>query len=52
MEYSFSDIFRAIAETTDVTNNAASFGAKDVQKTTSEAAETMLGSWNQQICAV
>ena len=31
-----------------VTNYAASFGAKNVQKTKFEAAEMMLGPWNQQ----
>ena len=41
-----------VAETKDVTNYAASFGAKNVQKTTFEAAEVMLGSWNQQLCGL
>ena len=53
MECGFSDIFSrhiysTVAETIGVTNYAASFGAKDVQKTTFEAAEMMLGPWNQQ----
>ena len=48
MEYGFSDIFSrhncsTVAETIGVTNNAASFGAKNVQKTTFEAAEMILG---------
>ena len=29
-------------------NYAASFGAKNLQKTTSEAAEMLLGPWNQE----
>ena len=29
-------------------SDAASFGAKNVQKTTFEAAEMILGPWNQQ----
>ena len=53
MECGFSDIFSrhvcsTVAETIGVTNNAASFGVKNVQKTTFEAAEMMLGPWNQQ----
>ena len=53
MECGFSDIFSChicstVAETIGVTNHAASFGAKYVQKTTFEAAEIMLGPWNQQ----
>ena len=53
MECAFSDIFSlhicsTVAETIGVTNYAASFGAKNVQKTTFEAAEIMLGPWNQQ----
>ena len=52
MECSFSDIFWRlnciITETIGVANNATSFGAKNVQKTTFEAAEMMLGPWNQQ----
>ena len=53
IECGFSDIFsRHIcsteAVTICVTNYAASFGAKNVQKTTFEAAEMMLGTWNQQ----
>ena len=54
MECGFSDIFSRhicsnVAETIGVTNNPASFGAKNVQKTTFEAAEMILGPWNQQI---
>ena len=54
MECGFSDIFlrhicSTVAETIGVTNYAASFGAKNVQKTTFEAAEVILGQWNQQI---
>ena len=41
-------ICSTIAETISVTNYAASFGAKNVQKITFEAAEMMLGPWNQQ----
>ena len=53
MECGFSDIFSrhicsTVAETIGVTNYAASFGAKNVQKTTFEAAEMILGLWNQQ----
>ena len=53
MECGFSDIFSrhicsTVAETIGVTNYAASFGAKNVQKTTFEAAEMILGPWNQQ----
>ena len=52
MDCAFSDIFSrhicsTVAETIDVTNYAASFGAKNVQKTPFEAAEMMLGPWNQ-----
>ena len=48
MESGFSDIFSrhicsTVAETTGVTNYGARFGAKNVQKTTFEAAEMMLG---------
>ena len=39
-----------MSETMGVTNNPASFGVKNVQKTTFEAAEMILGPWNQQIC--
>ena len=54
MEWGLSDIFSLhicsnVAETIVVTNYAASLGAKNVQKTTFEAAEMMLGLWNQQI---
>ena len=54
MEWGFSGIFShhiysTVAETIGVTSYTASFGAKNVQKTTFEAAEMMLGSWNQQI---
>ena len=53
MECDFSDIFSrhicsTVAETIGVTNNAASFGSKNVQKTTFEAAEMILITWNQQ----
>ena len=53
MERGFSDIFSrhfcfTVAATIGVTNYAVSFAAKDVQKTTFEAAEMMLGPWNQQ----
>ena len=53
MECGFSDIFSrhicsTVAETIGVTNYAASFGAKNVQKTTFEAAEMILDPWNQQ----
>ena len=53
MECGFSDIFSrhfcsTVAETIGLTNYAASFGAKNVQKTTFEAAEMILGRWNQQ----
>ena len=53
MECGFSDIFSrhicsTVAETTGMTNYSASFGAKNVQKTTFEAAEMILGPWNQQ----
>ena len=54
MECGFSDISShhicsTVAETIGVINNAASFGGKkNVQKTTFEAAEMMLGQWNQQ----
>ena len=53
MECGFSDISLRhirynVAEAIGVTNNAASFGPKNVQKTTFEPAEMMLGPWNQQ----
>ena len=53
----FSDMFSrhicsTIVETIGVTNYAASFGAKNVRKTTFEAAGMMLGLWNQQICHI
>ena len=53
MECGFSDIFSrhfcsTVAKTIGLTNYAASFGAKNVQKTTFEAAEMILGPWNQQ----
>ena len=53
MRCGFSDIFShhicfTVAETIGVTDYAPSFGAKNVQKTTFEAAEMMLGPWNQQ----
>ena len=48
MECGFSDIFSrhicsTVQETIGVTNYAACFGAKNVQKTTFEAAEIILG---------
>ena len=54
MECGFSDIFpwhicSTVAETIGVTNYAATFGAKNVQKTTFEAAEIIFGPWNQQV---
>ena len=54
MECGFSDIFSRhicsiVAETIGVTNYAGSFGAEIAQKTTFEAAEMMLGPWNQQL---
>ena len=53
MECDFSDIFSrhicsTVAETIDVKNYAASFGPKNVQKTTFVAAEMILGPRNQQ----
>ena len=50
----FSDIFSrhissTVAETTGVTNYAASFGAKKCSETTFEAAEMMFGPWNQRL---
>ena len=53
MECGFSDIFSRHfcstgAQTIGLTNYAASFGAKNVQKTTFEAAEMILSPWNQQ----
>ena len=53
MEYGFSYIFprhicSTVEETIGVTNKSESFGAKNVQKTTFEAAEMILGPWNQQ----
>ena len=53
MECGFSDIFSrhicsTVAETTGVTNYAAILARKNVQKTTLEAAEMMLGPSNQQ----
>ena len=52
MECGFSDILSrhncsTVAETIGVTNYAATLARKDVQKTTFEAAEMMLGPWNQ-----
>ena len=54
MECGFSDIFSrhicsTVAETIGVKNYSASFGAKNVQKTTFEAAKMILDPWNQQI---
>ena len=54
MECGFSDIFSrricsTVAETIGVTNYAASFGVKkNVQKTTFETAEMILGPWKKQ----
>ena len=53
MECGSSDIFSGhicstVAETIGVTNYTASSGAKNVQKTTFEAAEMMPCPWNQQ----
>ena len=53
MECGFPDIFSChfhstVAETIGLTNYKATFGAKNVQKTTFEAAEMILGPWNQQ----
>ena len=53
-ESGFSDIFSrhfcfTVAKTIGLTNYATSFGAKNVQKTTTDAAEMILGPWNQQI---
>ena len=53
MECGFSNIFSrhicsTVEETIGVTNNSESFGAKNVQKTTFEAAEMILGPWNQR----
>ena len=53
MECGFSDILSrhicsTVEETIGVTNYAAIFARKNVQKTTFEAAEMMLGPWNQQ----
>ena len=55
MECGFSDIFSrhicsTVAETIRVTNYAASLARRNVQKTTFEAAEMLLGPWKQQIC--
>ena len=57
MECGFSDIFSrhicsTVAETIGVTNYATSFGEKNVQKTTFEAADMMLGPWNQQLIVI
>ena len=54
IERGFLDIFStnicsAVTETIRVTNYAASFGGKNVQKTKYEAAEMILDPWNQQI---
>ena len=53
MECGFSDICSrhiccTVAEAIGVKNYTASFGAKNVQKTTFKAAEMMPGPWNQQ----
>ena len=55
IECGFSDIFSrhicsTVAETIGVTNYAASFDSKKCSETTFEAAEMMLGPWNQQRC--
>ena len=48
MECGFSDIFsRHFCST--VAETSLIFGAKKFQKTTFEAAEMILGKWNQQI---
>ena len=52
MECGFSDIFlghncSTVAEI--IENYAASFGVENVQKTAFEAAEMILGTWNQQL---
>ena len=54
MECGFLDIFSRhicsiVAETIGVTNKPESFGAKNVQETTFEATEMILGPWNQQL---
>ena len=54
IERGFLDTFSrhicsAITETIRVTNNATSFGAKNIQKTKFEAAEMILDPWNQQV---
>ena len=53
MECGLLDIFSrhicyTVAETIGVTNYASSFGLENVQKTTFESAEMILGRWNQQ----
>ena len=53
MKCGFSEIFSrhicsTVARTIGVTNYASSFGAENVQKTTFEAAEMMLGPCSQQ----
>ena len=53
MECDFANIFlrhicSTVAETIGVTKYAASFGAKNVQKATFEAAEMILGPWDQR----
>ena len=53
MECGFSDIFSrhfcsTVAKTIGLTNYAAGF-RKNVQKTTFEATEMILGPWNQQL---
>ena len=51
MECGFQTFLRhfcsTVAETIGLTNYTASFGAKNVQKTTFKAAEMILGPWNQ-----
>ena len=53
IEHGFLDIFllhicSSLRETIRVTNNATSFGAKNVQKIKIEAAEMVLDPWNQR----
>ena len=43
-----NDICSTVTETIGMTNDVASFGAKNVQKPTFEAAEMILGRWNQK----
>ena len=55
MECGFSDIFShhicsTVAETIGVQTTQHVLAGKNVQKTTFEVAEMMLGPWNQQKC--